>query len=659
MQSLTIWSCLLLAQSVSTYTNEILQRGVNFTEVAHRINAGIVRDVSNDCYQQISYLISNNNGKDLLKMADAWSKFPYSGAYFEASKSDWGNYDECIQTSANNDQIVGKFCAWGLYLPKLDLSSVWLLAYCVPDSCTGEDLNSAISDLLVSPSLNLSLFNDEYCSTKKTDRKIDTGAIVALVIFGVLFVCTLLSTAYDVFLYYSEKKSPHPILVAFSIYSNGKKLLQSTKSSRAGDQILCFHGMKFISMWWIISGHGAISWFLAPVMDTEYRANWQTQQYAQYIASAHISVDTFFYISGFLMAYLYFKQELSKQSIGQQAKAVPMMIVHRYLRLTPPNAMCFLGAVYLFKYLQNGPFFSYGIHTGLIEPCQKYWWTFFLYIQNYYNFQYDESLCIPTTWYLSADFQLFLVTPLILIPLSKLYRRSFGSTMAALTVLNLVFLCLPIFVRLQWRDYDPTFQEYDFHSKLISYFIGIMAGVYMRHEKGKTIRISRVQNLFLWFLALGTMLAVLFYRQKIQIDDEYVSRSLCYSFTRPMWCISLVWITYACVKGYGGVVNWFLSSSFMQLGGKLTYCLYIVHGMVIAHFALGVRNRLYFSDWHIFYQNCGYFIVSMLVATFWSLSYESPMLIIEKIIFGQSKPKPVVLPPSMQPSSPGSEAKNQ
>lgn len=54
--------------------------------------------------------------------------------------------------------------------------------------------------------------------------------------------------------------------------------------------------------------------------------------------------------------------------------------------------MCFLGAVFLFKYLQNGPFFSYGIHIGLIEPCQKYWWTFFLYIQNYYNFQYDESL---------------------------------------------------------------------------------------------------------------------------------------------------------------------------------------------------------------------------------------------------------------------------
>lgn len=66
MKSLTIWSCLLLAQSVSTYTNDVLQRGVNFTEIAHRINAGIVTDVSNDCFEQIRYLFNNNN-EDLLK----------------------------------------------------------------------------------------------------------------------------------------------------------------------------------------------------------------------------------------------------------------------------------------------------------------------------------------------------------------------------------------------------------------------------------------------------------------------------------------------------------------------------------------------------------------------------------------------------------------
>lgn len=68
-------------------------------------------------------------------------------------------------------------------------------------------------------------------------------------------------------------ESPSPIWTAFSIYTNGKKLLQSTRPSHGSEQILCFNGMKFISMWWIISGHGAISWFLAPVMNKEYRLN--------------------------------------------------------------------------------------------------------------------------------------------------------------------------------------------------------------------------------------------------------------------------------------------------------------------------------------------------------------------------------------------------
>lgn len=50
-------------------------------------------------------------------VADAWSKFPYPGAYYYASKTDWGNYDECVEVSAKNDTILGKFCPWGYVLP--------------------------------------------------------------------------------------------------------------------------------------------------------------------------------------------------------------------------------------------------------------------------------------------------------------------------------------------------------------------------------------------------------------------------------------------------------------------------------------------------------------------------------------------------------------
>lgn len=44
----------------------------------------------------------------------------------------------------------------------------------------------------------------------------------------------------------------HSVLLAFSVYTNGQKIL---KVSDDPEQILCFNGMKFISMLWVITGH--------------------------------------------------------------------------------------------------------------------------------------------------------------------------------------------------------------------------------------------------------------------------------------------------------------------------------------------------------------------------------------------------------------------
>lgn len=51
----------------------------------------------------------------------------------------------------------------------------------------------------------------------------------------------------------------------------------------------------------------------------------------QYLATAYLAVDTFFFISGFLLAYQYFKS-LASKPISVQILAIPQMIVHRYLR---------------------------------------------------------------------------------------------------------------------------------------------------------------------------------------------------------------------------------------------------------------------------------------------------------------------------------------
>lgn len=57
--------------------------------------------------------------------------------------------------------------------------------------------------------------------------------------------------------------------------------------------------------------------------------------------------------------------------------------------------------------------------------------------------------------------------------------------------------------------------------------------------------------------------------------------SLYTSLSRVGWAAALSYVIYACVHGYGGPVNWFLSLSIWQPLSRLSYAIYIVHFPVI------------------------------------------------------------------------------
>lgn len=49
---------------------------------------------------------------------------------------------------------------------------------------------------------------------------------------------------------------------------------------------------------------------------------------------------------------------------------------------------------------------------------------------------------------------------------------------------------------------------------------------------------------------------------------------------------------------YSGIVNWILTRPIFQVGGKLSYCMYLLHINVIGYILLTIRTRLYFSDYN-------------------------------------------------------------
>lgn len=203
------------------------------------------------------------------------------------------------------------------------------------------------------------------------------------------------------------------------------------------------NGIRVLSMVWVILGH-TLFFPQQITRNLEYVFAEVSQRWTfSFIVDATFSVDTFFFLSGFLAAFLMVK-DMQKQKAKleregkQDAKGYMrwvLFFVHRYLRLTP---VYFMWLVVHWKVVpalasQTGPlgFLQQdGRNDG--SNCDQYWWTNMLYINNFWPRDFGDS-CMGWTWYLANDWQLSFLLPLILIPYNrkKLYGWLVGGSVLA------------------------------------------------------------------------------------------------------------------------------------------------------------------------------------------------------------------------------------
>ena len=120
-----------------------------------------------------------------------------------------------------------------------------------------------------------------------------------------------------------------------------------------------------------------------------------------------LSVDVFFFLSGFLVAYLFLQELLTKRGAVHIAK----VYFHRYYRLVFPIAAITMFASTLYRYIGSGPLWS-SFSISFSYQCETTWWNNLLFIQNVYPWTLEEE-CVAWVWYLAIDMQLFLVTPFV------------------------------------------------------------------------------------------------------------------------------------------------------------------------------------------------------------------------------------------------------
>ncbi|KAL5284194.1 hypothetical protein ACFFRR_006458 [Megaselia abdita] len=165
--------------------------------------------------------------------------------------------------------------------------------------------------------------------------------------------------------------------MAFSVPSNAEKLF-NVSSKKNKNNIDCVNGIRVIFMIWVIFCHSFASNMAVPKINLIDYIKWTRTYFAVLTYNGWISVDSFFYLSELLISWIGMKEiEKRKGWIN-----VPLMYLHRYLRLTPMVAFLMLFAMSLLKFFGNGPFWDLFLKVGN-DKCEDNWWMNLLYIQNY------------------------------------------------------------------------------------------------------------------------------------------------------------------------------------------------------------------------------------------------------------------------------------
>ncbi|XP_066275162.1 nose resistant to fluoxetine protein 6-like [Branchiostoma lanceolatum] len=190
------------------------------------------------------------------------------------------------------------------------------------------------------------------------------------------------------------------VLRCFSVYTNVRKLLNT---KQAPGSIKCLHGIRFISMTWVILGHTYL--VHREGLDNRNRLGDEYPRFTfQAVNNATISVDSFFFLSGLLMSYLLLKQ-IQKSKENGKSVSYGMVYFHRYWRLTPTYMFVLMLYVWVLPYTLSGPYWP-STPDRLDPYCRDSWWMNLLYINNFVK---GSEMCMDQTWYLANDMQFFVI----------------------------------------------------------------------------------------------------------------------------------------------------------------------------------------------------------------------------------------------------------
>ncbi|KAH8038547.1 hypothetical protein HPB51_001811 [Rhipicephalus microplus] len=375
----------------------------------------------------------------VLRLIDATGKYPTG--FLEASHVDMGAFDQCLETFVRDRSgtVVsrGQYCNLHVYAKNQFITSITAsffqlvyftkhgssaedplarLALCYIDECNQRDLQALVN------AVSVPFFRFEVSNCVTAEPRPWNNTQIAIAIFaGVLLLVIIVSTLADHFAQQqSEWRKNHglafQVVQAFSAKSNTELLLYVPSKEQAEQHSLLFlHGIRCLATVHIVAGHlnVMITDSLTRVLSLfAGSTKWQNML----IPAAFNSVDTFFFLRrASILNHRISKNNLCYTEVLRNMRRLTLRLAMR-CRMCVPLFFVIMW-FYLLPRFVDGPD-TEAFFQRFNGELSKHWWMFLVQIRNFYEFDLQDILVYP--WYLSADFQLFLVSLLTLLTFRRL-----------------------------------------------------------------------------------------------------------------------------------------------------------------------------------------------------------------------------------------------
>ncbi|KAG8280484.1 hypothetical protein J6590_081327 [Homalodisca vitripennis] len=245
---------------------------------------------------------------------------------------------------------------------------------------------------------------------------------------------------------------------------------------------------------------------------------------------------------------------------------------------------------------------------------------------------------MPWTWYVAVDFQLHVLSPLLLLVIYK--KRALGFFLAGIVLLASNSYAMAYF---SWNGLSTggmvkrnlplesfTIQYTQTHFRLNTFIIGLCFGYLLDRIKQKEfkVKLSKTQLLTGWVVAAILFLGTLF-SMTIFDDPEYVQTpwldTTYHVWSRQSVPLAVIWVIFVCTIGSGGIIDKVLSWRALLPLSRLNYCAYLLHMVVLQVQIYRTRSSLTVDTlniWHLFFADV--FIVYILAAILY-LGVEAPI----------------------------------